>query len=176
MKPIGLGLLSLSLVLASGCGGSSSNAKTIATNLAYTNPTDTTAWRLVADPASTASHLILDLLAPAGATGQGLTLVLSTGTAATWSRTSGAYASAVIYPSPVVNLASVKGADLRMLIAQAPGLPTVYGTTPVLAVALDLAANVPLGTIALSASQGGHLGTTPQPLAIVVAVGSLQAE
>jgi len=173
----GLSFLLPPVLLLLACGGGSTSVRN-ASSLGYTSPTDTSSWRLVQAASSTSTHLVLDLLAPAGASGQGVTLVLTTTPSlATWSFATGAsYAAVTAYPTPVVNVASVQGANLRILVAKAPGTPVAYGTGPVLTVALDLASGAPPGAVAVTVAQAGHLGTKAPPAPITVAVGSLQAK
>lgn len=175
-------LAASTLLLTLACGGGGSGGGTAApalaaSALAYTDPADGSGWRLVRDPASTPARLLLDLLAPAGAAGQGVTLVLTADAArAVWAPASGAAYATSVFPSPLVNVASVQGGALRAVVSQAPGTPVSYGSAPVLTVALDLAAGATQGTVAFSAAQGGQLGASLPPAAITVAVGSLKAE
>ena len=65
---------SLLLGLLSACGGSSSgvgSAAKPASALAYTNPLDSSGWRLVKDASSTPARLVLDLVGPAGLKSRG---------------------------------------------------------------------------------------------------------
>ena len=163
------------LCLACG-GGTKEPAK--AASLVYTNPTDAGSWRLVQASSSSTTHLVLDLLAPTGASGQGVTLVLTTDPAkATWSPiAAGAFAVQKAYPSTLVQIATLKGADLRLLMTQAAGTPVAYGSAPVLSVALDLTTGTMPGSVTVSAAQGGHLGSGPVPVPITVAIGGLLAQ
>ena len=145
--------------------------------MVYAGPTDATAWRLVQDSASTPAHLVLDLLAPTGAAGRGVTLILTADAAqAAWAKVDGSsYAVQDAYSTPAVQLARTSGAGLRILISQAGGTAASYGASPVLQVALELTAGATAGTVALTATQAGHLGATSSPAAISVLVGGLQA-
>jgi hypothetical protein len=129
----------------------------------------------VRDSTSTSTHLVVDLLAPTGTSGQGITLILTTDTAAaTWSYVSGTdYMVQGVYTNPVVNIGIVSGAELRILVSQGGGTAVSYGTTPVVQVALDPVSGASAGTVALTATQAGHLGTSATPDAITVNPGSL---
>jgi hypothetical protein len=163
-----------------GSGGGASRSATPATQLVYTAPGGS-AWRLEldqADPATTDKHLVLDLLAPAGTSGQGFTVVLSSDPGnAVWSKVDGTnYAVQSLFSAPLVNIASVSGGDLRIVFGQAPGTVVSYGANPVVKVALDLAAGATVGDVVLTASQGGNLGTSATPDQVTVSVGSLLAK
>jgi hypothetical protein len=172
------------LLVTLGCGGRDGGSSapprstTPATELLYqASLADTSAWRLELDPASTGQHLLLDLLAPAGTSGQGFTVVLGTDPGnAVWSTVDGShYAVQSLFSAPLVNLASVSGGELRIVFGQAPGTAVSYAG-PVVQVALDLAPGATVGDVVLTASESGTLGTSSTPTLVTVSVGSLQAE
>jgi len=152
---------------------------TSASALIYTDPTDPSSWRLVRDSASTSTHLVLDLLAPIGLFGQGVTMILTADTTeANWSFVSGtAYLAQAAYPNAMVSIASINGNSLRIVVSQAAGAPVAaYGSAPVLSVALDLVSGASPGNVAVSVAQGGHLGLTPTPSPITIEIGVLKAQ
>ena len=172
----GLFLLPAAVLLASlACGGAAGGAGAASSGFSFSAGGAATDWRLVQDSASTSTHLVLDLLAPTGTSGQGITLILTTDpTEATWGYVSGtSYATQGVYTSPVVSIASAKGALLRILVGQGGGTAVSYGSTPVIQVALDLASGASAGAVTLTATQAGHLGTSATPSSITVNPGSL---
>jgi hypothetical protein len=183
MKPTSTFLAAAALMAFLACGGgggssSSSSSSSSGSQLGYSNPSNTSGWYLAQDPASTSTHLVLDLMAPSGTSGQGITLVLTTNASqATWSYVSGtSYATQTVYNDPLVTKASISGSSLRILISQGAGTPVSYGSTPVVQVALDWVSGAASGTVSLAATQAGHLGTSSTPSSITVAVGTLRVE
>ena len=169
-------LLPAAVLLGSlACGGGGGGATAQTTGLSISADSAATDWRLVRDAASTPDHLVLDLMAPTGTSGQGITLILTTDpTAATWSIVSGtSYAVQTQWASPQVNLATVNGASLQVLIGQGGGSAVSYGTTPVLKVALDKVTGALTGAVTLTVTQAAHLGSSSTPAAITVSPGTL---
>ena len=168
------------LLMLLACGGGSSSSVPPATALVYTDPTDPAQWRLVKDATSTPTHLVLDLMAPAGVSGMGVTLILNVdGSRATWGDAMGAgLLKAGGYQGVVARCSSLQGSALRILLSQVnPTPPLVYGSAPVLTVALDLGAGASQGNAALAASQGGHLpAPLTQPAAVTIQTGTLTAQ
>lgn len=93
-------LLPLVLLGLLACGGGSSSSSSpastapsapAATSLAYTNPAGT-GWRLVKDASSTPTHLVLNLVGPAGTMGRGAAFTLkSDATKITFGKINGEY-------------------------------------------------------------------------------------
>jgi hypothetical protein len=171
-------LASALLITAFSCsGGGGSNPPTPAARLTYTDPGDTTQWRLTRNAASTATHLVLDLMAPTGASGRGVSVVLTCDAKAAWKAVNGsAFTQNVAYTGDLVQKGSVQGSDLRVLLSQRPGTAQSYGSSPVLSVAMDLVSGTLPGTVAVSAAQGAHLGSAAAPESITVVAGTLKAE
>lgn len=164
-------VLLLALMAACGGGGSSggSSASPTATSLSYQPPTATTGYSLVQDPASTATHLVLDLVGPAGTQTRGVALFLAVDASkATWS--GGPYVTAgTVLPlgtgTPLL-AAKVQQGALQAGIFQQNPTPTTLaaapGSTysaPILTVALDLVTGATAGTVTL-VPQAGKTGVT----------------
>lgn len=165
------------LAALAGCGGAHHGP---ATTLVYTAPADAGQWRLVPNPASTPRHLVLDLLAPAGASGMGVTMELGVDASrARWAAVAGAtLVQPGAYVAPLAQSATLLGPDLRILLSQeAPTAPVAYTAAPVLTVALDLVSGAAPGQVAVTVANAGHLaasGTLPVPLSL--AIGSVKAQ
>ena len=170
----------LLLTLACGGGGGGTPA-TPATRLTYAftaDPADT-AWRLVQDPAaSTSTHLAFDLFPPAGTSGLGYTVILTTNPGqASWSKVDGTnYMTQGLFTTPKVKLASVSGGSLRIVVGQLPGSEVAYGAASLARVALDMASGATVGAVTLTATPASHLAAAGEPTDITVQVGSLQAQ
>jgi len=191
---LGLSGLAIAGLLACGGGGGGGGTnnnpppKTVADRLDYTNPTGT--YTLVKDTGlSTSSHLVLNLMGPAGTSATGVGFILTAdSTKVTWSKPassdtvlahSGLFDLGTVSPQLVVGKAT--GDQLQVAFYQkGTTKPAVtFTASSILAsVALDLKANIAVGsTVTLSAVSGKSLlaqgsGT---PTAISIATGTITA-
>lgn len=158
------GIALASLVACSGGGSTPSAppAKTIADRLDYANPTSGT-YMLVKDATSTPTHLVLNLMGPAGTQGSGVGFFLTADNAkVAWSKVSSGDTEFV------KNGVFTLGSGVQLLKSKITGdqlqagvfqkgitVPAVTFTAAgVLAsVALDLKGNVPVGSIVWSSTQ-----------------------
>jgi hypothetical protein len=169
-----LGLAALGCVALGilGCSGSNTSAPAASTKLGYTNPT-TSGYRLVADPSSTGTHLVLNLVGPSGSQIQGGTFTLTSDAA--WSSTV-AEGGALQLGSGVKLLKSqVKGSALEVAIYQKGVTAATLAEKPLFAVALDVKTGAK-GPIALTATDAKILDAAGNTVVVPVAVGSLSAE
>ena len=158
-------------------------AKTIADTLAYSNPSGS-GYTLVRNAASTAGHLVLDVMGPATPTAlSGVGFQLSADqTKVTWTSVGSDKVNSSTFTSTLVKT-KVSGDTLQAAVFQ-KGLaaPVTAGPTTVLAqVALDLKPNTPVNTaITLSAPAGKAVilnpPANPAPTSTVtLSLGSLVA-
>lgn len=180
LAAIGLGAL-----LACGGGGTSTPPKTIADTLAYTNPASGTYTLLKNPTRSTAGHLVLDLVGPAGSvSGVGFYLTADS-TKVAWTPVEAGDAEKVksaSFASTIVT-SKVSGDTLQASVYQKGTTTAVTATssTVLASVALDLKSGLAVNTsVTLTAASGkaailnapgGSQATTP----IVISVGTLTA-
>lgn len=173
------------LAACSGGGGKSSTPPppAQASTLAYTNPTTGT-YQLVKNAAlsTPGSHLVLDLVGPAGTTGCGLSIALTVGSGATWSSPGGTDLVAnggqfVLGSAPQILKAKVTGSTLTATVAE-KGLATPKAlNAPLLRVALDLQTGLLANTaIPLTAGSCTLLSPTGQLQTIPLTPGTLSAQ
>ena len=165
--------------LACGGGGSGPNPSPVNANrLVYTNPTDSSSWRLVRNSSSSDTTLLLDLLAPTGGYGRGVTVVLTADPSlVSWKPVDGtSFIRNGGYAGDLIQKTSLKGGTLGVLLSQKPGVPASYGVLPVLSVALELKPGARPGAIQFTATQGSHLGVSATPEAMTIALGTLSVE
>jgi hypothetical protein len=156
--------------------------------LAYTNPTATSGWRLVKNTAaSSAFHLVLDLVGPADTNGRGVSLTLQADSDnVAWAKVDGADAELVAnHAFQLGNGAqlikgSAKGQTLSAGVFQKEGAPVAVSSA-VVSVALDLSAkaisSVKPGTaIPLTVVKASALPEAGALAPITVAVGSVVAQ
>jgi hypothetical protein len=187
-------LVVLGCCLAMGCGGGGGSTAShpdptvYATSLTYANP-PLSGYSLQADPASNGtSHLVLNLMGPAGTAAQGVSFFLSADPAAvTWSRTGW---STYLLPGTTFSLGAAPQAlvagllpdgGLQVGIFQKSGTAT-YGSAPLVSLALDLdPGTVASGTTVALAPTAGQTAVfldgqgQVQPLPAAIQVGTLAA-
>ncbi|WP_243287624.1 hypothetical protein [Geothrix terrae] len=146
-----LGLLFPFLALAvvscgGGGGGSAPQPAGPATRLHYANPVSS-GFRLEADPTTNdTSHLVLNLMGPAGTPAQGVAVFLTCdGTRASWGAPGGtdphakAGTALTLGVVPLFTSRQPQGTDdLQVGLFQTGAPPATLGSTPILSVALDL--------------------------------------
>ena len=162
---LGLGLLALSGLL--GCGGadpaatSTQSAPAPASGLTYTPPVSN-GYRLVADPSSTPTQLVLNLVGPTGASVSGVILhAMCDQRKVAWAAPAGS--TTLAKPGTALNL----GTGLPLLESNAPGLilnvalfqkgnvvAATLGAQPVFSVALNLKPGTAQGPVALKMMPG----------------------
>ncbi len=159
----GASTLALMLVCGGGGGGSSSSTPVSppATSLSYTDPTSGT-WQLKKNGASTAQHLILDLVAVSAGTGAGVALEIAVdGNHAQWSQPIGGDTQ-YLHNGSVLNLGGgtlafkgkVVGSTLHIALSQKGlGSPATLNGT-VAQIALDLKAGSSTGAVGLTLVSG----------------------
>lgn len=176
----------LALFLIIGCGGAGGGTATPPTTagtraFSYTDPSSGS-YRLVKNPAlSTTTHLVLDLTATGGTTGNGIafTLTLEDPSRATWAKVTVADSEAlqngaVFTPGPSLAL---KGKALGTELAGVVGLKGASTSTTlngVLArVALDLPSGATVGPCALSVPKAQVLLADGTLAPITIQLGTL---
>lgn len=189
------GLSLAGLLACGGGGGGGTSTPASATTLSYTDPTSGT-YLLKKDPASSGSHLVLDLVGPSTGTASGVTLTLNADTTrVTWTNvTSTDPANTLVQNGSQFNL----GTGTPILLARTYGTTTLQATVAqkglvvpaaslngtLLKVALDLKSGAGLApgtTITLTADAtkslvlDGTKGASPIG-AITVSVGTLTAQ
>ena len=180
----------LSLFLA--CGGASAPAglatstNAPATTLSYTAPaTVGSAYRLVRSATSTGTHLVLDLVGPAGTQIKGVVLTLSADTAkATWNNPGGT-TDPYIKEGQLLALGAgtkliksqLSGSGLQVALFQkGTAAAATLDYQPILSVALDLKAGTTPGPVSLSSATAQILDANGTTQAITVAMGTLTAQ
>ena len=185
-------LSGLALASLMACSGSKDNppppppGKTIADRLDYTNPTSGT-FMLVKDTTSTPTHLVLNLMGPAGTQGTGVGFFLTADTAkVTWSKlasTDSILARNGVFDlgtGPQLAVAKTSSDQIQVGFYQKgttkPAI-TFTSTSILASVALDLKSNVPLGAVTFSAVSNKALLTngSATPTSIVISPGTLTA-
>jgi len=189
------GLLMAGLVACTGGGNSGGGtttppAKTVADRLDYTNPSGGS-YQLVKDAAlsTPGGHLVLNLMGPAGTSATGVGFLLSADTSkVTWAKpiaSDAVLARTTTFDlgttSPQLGIGKATGDQLQVAFYQKgttkPAV-TLAANTVLASVALDLKANVPVGSVVtFSAVQGkGVLAQgSGAPAPIAIAVGTITA-
>ena len=152
--------------------------------MVYVAPT-AAGYRIVADPSSYGSHLVLNLVGPPGAQIQGALVSLSVdGTKATWSNAGGSD-DPYIREGQVLSLGTgtklvksqLSGSTLQAGIFQkGAATAATLGAQSICSVALDLKPGIAKGAIALSSPSAQILDASGATQSITVAVGSLKAQ
>ncbi|HJW09929.1 MAG TPA: hypothetical protein VJ483_09865 [Holophagaceae bacterium] len=189
---------SLAAVLLLACGGGSSSSSSTsaappapaATSLKYTDPAGTD-WRLVKDAASTPTHLVLDLVGPAGTLTRGVAFNLQSDAAkVAWGKVNNAYiedlgvfelvADATDPNEPRLLLGGFKGGMLSVAdVQKLPIYTSKDAGQPLFRIAVDLPTSGQLHAgdqIPLNVSKARTLKDNFVGEAITIATGTLSAQ
>src|SRR5512133_489176 len=160
----GFAALLLTGLLACGGGGGGSSTPApppTATSLAYTDPTSGTFLLKKNTTLSTTTHLVLDLVGPASATGSGITATFGADTTkVVWANVAATAPTGTFVQNgavfslgtaPQILKGTVTGGALQVTAAQKGTGSPVSLNAPLLRVALDLKASQPTGSVTLSA-------------------------
>lgn len=181
------------VTVTNSAGSVTSNAATLtvqalATSLAYTDPTSGTYQLKKNSTLSSDSHLVLDLVGPAAATGSGVTAAFSADTTkVTWVNVAAGDPAGTFVKNgtaftlgsaPQILKGKVTGTVLQVAAAQKGTGSPVALNVPLLSIALDLKAAQLPGAITLTADAAKCqvLDGTGTLSAITVTVGSLSAQ
>ncbi len=185
-----LASLALASLLACG-GGADATPAPAATGMSYTDPTSGT-YKLVKDPSSSDTHLVLNLVGPSTGTAMGVSLSLSADSAkVVWVDVpAGGTTSALMKNGTQFSLgggipilkAKAVGGLLQATVAQkAPTVPSALNGT-LLQVALELkpGAAIPVGTAIVISTNAAKCqvltDTASNPTTMAVSVGMLTAK
>jgi len=193
MKTITTLFYAASILTLTACGGGGGGTPppppptTYATALAYQNPAGS-GYRLVQNAgASTATHLVLDLVGPSGTQGKGVAIFLSAdGAKVSWVHPSGASGHLLaggVFPlgtAPQLLKDKVEGGLLQAGVFQKGGSATTLGAAPLLSLALDLkGSTVAQGAVSLAPQSGKQavlLAADDSLTPITINVGTLNAQ
>lgn len=124
---------------------SGTTTQSTATTLQYANPAAVSGhFRLVAEPASNGtSHLLLDLVGPAGTAIKGVALFATAGSGAAWGDPGGAdpnakAGTALTLGSPALFKSKLNAGDLQVGICQTGAAAATLGSAAIVTLALDL--------------------------------------
>ena len=180
------GIALASLVACSGGGNPPNNPPATATRLDYANPTSGT-YMLVKDATSTPTHLVLNLMGPAGTLTTGVGFILSADSSkVAWSKPASADTILAhnnlfdLGTAPQLAVAKSSGNQLQVGFYQkgtTKPVVTLTATSILASVAVDLNPNVPLGAVTFSAISGKAVVTngSATPAAIAINIGTLTA-
>ncbi len=175
----------MALVNCNGGGGGDSTPTPTATSLSYTDPTSG-AWQLKKDASSTATHLVLNLVAVSAGNGNGVAASFTVDSAkATWAYVIPTDNPEYVHAGGLFNLGSgtkalrgkVSGGTLQFAVSQKGiGSPVALNGT-VAQVALDLKSGIAPGPITLTVVPGKNkaLDNAGTIADITVNVGTLTA-
>jgi hypothetical protein len=162
--------------------------QTLATTLAYTDPTSGTYILKKNVALSTPSHLVLDLIGPAATTGNGVAAAFTAdANKVTWANVGASDPTSTFVQNgtafslgtaPQILKGKVTGSSLQVAAAQKGVSSPAALNAPLLRIALDLKAAQPAGTVALSAdaTKCQVLDSAGIITPIVVSVGTLTAQ
>ena len=183
LRPVVLSAISLGLLGSLGCTTTkeaNATAPSAAPQLVYLAPSSGE-YRLLPDPASTGSHMVLNLVGPVGTQMRGGMFTFDTdGTKVTWGNPGGT--EPFIRPGAALDLgtgtkllkAQLNGSALDIAIYQkGAALPAPLGSQIIFTVALDLKDKATKGAVHFTNPSAQVMDAAGKPQTIQVAVGNL---